>query len=199
MTDETAKKISLFQNPYLDLPENDQVRTTMLLGRHDHNRIKILGGSRGVVQTTVNILIAKLCHELDRIFTPGAYAPGDYQQLIARCSIVLPRDVTFTSPDAISPDALIYSTAEHNPHPNSPFSGGTTPHHGPRNPGAVQGSDSVGGTESHSQPDDKALLADDPRGDEHMAQPTPGMPEPASPTRARKRPKGGKNVPSVKG
>lgn len=185
MTDDIAKKISLFQNPYLDLPENDQVRTTMLLGRHDHNRIKILGGSRGVVQTTVNILIAKLCHELDRIFTPGAYAPGDYQQLIARCSIVLPRDVTFTSPDAISPD--------------SPFSGGTTTNNGPRDTGAIQGSHSVRSTESHAQPDDKALLADDARGDEHMAQPTTGVPEPSGAPRSRKRTKGGKNVPGVKG
>lgn len=78
-----------FKNPVLSLSPEDTTRTTITLSNHVISAIGHVHTKAGVVPTTINILLEKLIHELERNGITQ-YDPGVYELCITKLCIILP-------------------------------------------------------------------------------------------------------------
>ena len=77
-----------YTDPYDKLPKKDKLTTSITTAREDHAFLFSLFPNRSVVQTTLNILLARLVEEL-KANGFKHYDPERYQHSIARCRIDL--------------------------------------------------------------------------------------------------------------
>jgi hypothetical protein len=77
-----------FSNPVNGLPLDETTRTTLVAKNKVLSRIKQIYNKSGVPNTTINILLDKLCDELDRIKL-DTYDPPTYCAAICGARIIL--------------------------------------------------------------------------------------------------------------
>ena len=78
----------LYQNQYAALDAKQRTRTTFEPSLTDYACIRGFDPKTGVLQTTLSILLTKLCNELRKSsLQPGDWA--EYQLAVADCNIVL--------------------------------------------------------------------------------------------------------------
>lgn len=77
-----------FKNPVLTVPPQLQLRSTLVVKSCVDARIKQIYPKSGVLQTTINLLLDKLCYELDRCELKE-FDPGAYERAITGCRIEL--------------------------------------------------------------------------------------------------------------
>ena len=67
-----------FTNPYVTLPRDEVIRTTIVASINDIKLLRGLDPKEGVFQTTLSILLTKLCHELRTAITNKSLDTEDY-------------------------------------------------------------------------------------------------------------------------
>lgn len=77
-----------FRNPVLSVPQPLQLRSTLVVKSSVDARIKQIYPKSGVLQTTINLLLDKLCYELDKCRLTE-FDPGAYERAITGCRIEL--------------------------------------------------------------------------------------------------------------
>ncbi len=77
-----------FTDPVKALPETEQVRTSFWGSKGNFAFLRALRGRPGTLETTINILLYKLEHELKRNGITS-YASGTYEHAVEHCTITL--------------------------------------------------------------------------------------------------------------
>jgi hypothetical protein len=120
-----------YENQYLHCKPEDRIRTTFEPSLADVACLRSFDCKAGVLQTTLSILLSKLCHEL-RNYT---ISPGDwsaYQHAIVNCRIELDCDPK-RSPVAVPATRVKHTRARKTPkgHDNGGNSSVAQPTEGP--------------------------------------------------------------------
>ena len=80
-----------FPDPYHDLPAERCLRTSLVTDNEIGVRLNIIHRHRSTMQITLNILLQKLIHELDRIELTS-YDPRRYERAVFNARLVLADD-----------------------------------------------------------------------------------------------------------
>jgi hypothetical protein len=88
MTTMNNEPTKTFENPVLVVDEVDRTRTTLVLDNKIKAAIERVHTKHGVINTTINIILQKLVHELER-HNITSYDPGTYERAIIDCSVIL--------------------------------------------------------------------------------------------------------------
>ncbi len=94
-----------YENQYYPLSTEQRIRTTFEPSLADYACLRSFDPKTGVLQTTLSILLTKLCHELrNSKIEPGDWAA--YQHALCECRIVLPDNVQRSSAPVPTPRSV---------------------------------------------------------------------------------------------
>lgn len=78
----------MFKNPYLNLPRDEISRTTIEIPKKRVALLRSFQPYSGVLQTTLSILLEKLCHELEQSNLQLGES-SEYEHAISECRVII--------------------------------------------------------------------------------------------------------------